>query len=435
MKRLLGLLGLAVLVVAVMSPAGQGAPARVITFFTPETDPTSVAIDEEIIARFQRANPGVIVNVLRGGFDDLLPRLPALVRSGTAPDVAFFGPRYVAGLAAQGLLLPLDDLFAELGDIPKSFVAPSPDGRIYDIPAIMESEVLYYRRSLFREAGLVPPETFEEWLQAARRLTVDRNGDRRPDQWGISIQGASPENAVRFASVLWSNGADYFDEQNNVAIDSPAAIQALEFWGELAKYAPPGVTSAGNFDTAVDFAQGLTAMIKYPGRLLTIIDRYNPQLSGDVAVAVPPVGPSGSRPVVWTPINDFIVFASTKHPDLAKAFVKFYLEEQQYLLLLTRAVPGHMLPVRTSYLDNAMYFGAPEIARWAQLIEESLQIGFKYGVDFHTRHPGVVNPYLGQAIGGPTWTRILNAFLAGQMSAEQAMKSVARSWREEFGIR
>ena len=435
MRRLFGLLTLAVVATALVAPSVHVAPARVITFFTPETDPTSVAIDEEIIARFQRANPGVVVTVTRGGFDDLLPRLPALVRSGTAPDVAFFGPRYVAGLAAQGLLAPLDDLFAQIGDIPKRFVAPTHDGRIYDIPAIMESEVLYYRPSLFREAGVAPPRTWDEWLEAARRLTVDRNGDGRPDQWGISIQGASPENAVRFASVLWSNGADYFDERNNVAIDSPKAIQALEFWGRLARYAPPGITSAGNFDTAVDFAQGLTAMIKYPGRLLTIIDRYNPKLAGDVAVALPPVGPSGTRPVIWTPINDFIVFSSSKYPDLAKKFVAFYLEEQQYLLLLTRAVPGHMLPVRTRYLDSAAYFQAPEIARWAELIRESLQMAFNYGVDFHTRHPGVVNPYVGQAVGGPTWTRTLNAFLAGQITAEAAAKSVAAAWRQEFGIK
>ncbi|MDI3530609.1 MAG: multiple sugar transport system substrate-binding protein [Candidatus Atribacteria bacterium] len=424
---------LALLVVSVFALSAFGAEAVKLKYFSPETDPTSVEIDKTIIQRFESAHPGVKVELIHGGFDDLLPMLPSMVKAGTAPDIAFFGPRYVAGLAAQGLLLPLDDLFEEIGDIPRNLISPTEDERIYDIPILMESEVLYYRKDLFEKAGLKVPSTFEEWIDVAKSLTVDLDGDGQFDRWGMAIQGKAPENAVRFTGVLWSNGGDYFDQDWNVAIESPQAIEALKTWGELAQYAPPGVPTTGNFEAATQFAQDLVAMVKYPGRILTIIDRYNPDMAPNVAVAIPPVGPSGEKPVVWSPLNDFIVFASTKHPSLAKEFIKFYLSDEQYFLFLTKSVPGHNLPVRTSWLEKKEYFEAPEIARWVGVVKESLRIAFEYGTDFHIRYPR--NPYVGRAVSGPVWTGLLNSFLARQISAEEAIAEVAKAWREEFGIK
>ena len=47
-------------------------------------------------------------------------------------------------------------------------------------------------------------------------------------------------------------------------------------------------------------------------------------------------------------------------------------------------------------------------------------MAFDYGTDFHLRYP--MNPYIGRAVSGPTWTNLLNAaFFAGQISAEEAI--------------
>jgi ABC-type glycerol-3-phosphate transport system substrate-binding protein len=67
--------------------------------------------------------------------EDVLPKLSAMLRAGTAPDVAWLSPRYMTSLVEQKFLVPMDDVFKKLGDIPRRLVTPNKEGEIYDIPA------------------------------------------------------------------------------------------------------------------------------------------------------------------------------------------------------------------------------------------------------------------------------------------------------------
>jgi len=405
-----------------------------ITYLTPETDPTTVKVDNDIIKRFEEIHPDVKVNLQHANLEDVLPKLAAQLRAGTAPDIAFFSPRMVPGLAEQGFLLPLEDLFEDIGDIPRKFVTPTLDHKIYDIPIHVESQVLYYRKDRFEKAGIKPPTTFDEYLKAAKALTVDTDGDGKIDQYGVAILGGMPSNYFFFSAFLWANGADYFDENNNVVIDSPEAIEALEYYGKLAKFAPPGVVNTGNLEVAVQFAKGLVSMIRFPGRLLTTIDEYNPGLASKIDIVPIPVGPSENKPIDHACINSFIVFSGTKHPEIAKEFIKFYMSGEQYLEYLTASVPGHALPIRNSWIDNPEYFEFPAIKKHRDIIKKSMELAYKYGTDSQFRHD-TVNPYLGEALSMPDLSENLNKFLAGDLTAEQALKNVANAWRKRFGIK
>lgn len=405
-----------------------------ITYLTTETDPTTVEVNNNIIGRFEEVHPGVKVEMAYANQEDVLPKLIAWIRAGTAPDLAYFSPRMVPGLVEQGFLLPLEDIFKEIGDIPKSFVSPVEDGGIYEIPVHTEAQVIYYRKDLFEKAGIKLPTTFNEWLEAAEAMTVDTNGDGNIDQYGVSIVGGMPPNYIFFSPILWANGGDFFDENNNVVIDSPKAIEALEFYGKLAKFAPPGVTNADNIEVAKQFANGLTAMCMYFGRMLTTIDRDNPSLASKIDIIPTPVGPSGTTPVVRSSANDFIVFSGTKHPEIAKEFIKFFMTGEQYLEFLTASVPGHAIPVRTSWLDNPEYFEFPSIKKHEDIIKKSMELAYKYGTDYQYRYD-IVNPYLGEALSIPVLQTELNKFFAGTVTAEQALKTTAKAWRERFGIK
>jgi multiple sugar transport system substrate-binding protein len=416
--------------ISVFASAALGAT---ITYLTPETDPTSIAVDREIIRRFEEANPGVKISLSHANLEDVLPKIAAQLRAGTAPDVAFFSPRYVAGLAEQGFLLTLEDVYESLGDVPRRFITPTMDGKIYDIPISTESMGLYYRTDLFDAAGLQPPTTFEEWLEAARILTQDTDGDGRVDQYGIALVGGIPENYFAFTPILWANGGDYFDENNNIVFDSEEAIEALEFWGELSKFAPPGVSNTRWSDAAVQFSQGICAMIAYPGRILTNIERYNPEIEGKLGFAPIPAGPSADETVIKATINNFVVFKGTKHPELAKKFIEFYLAEEQYLEFLTSSVPGHALPVRSGWLENEEFFESPQIKKNQEIIKKAMGLVLEKGIDFQFRHD-TVNPYLGQALADPLLSQEINNCLSGRATAEKALKTVAEQWRDMFGI-
>jgi len=409
------------------------ASAQTITYLTPETDPSSVKVDNYIISKFEEAHPGVKVNITHANIDDLLPKLATQLKAGTAPDVAFFSPRYVAGLAAQGFLLPLGDLFEDIGDISREFVTSVSDGEIYDIANSSENQLLYYRTDLFEKAGIKPPTTYEELLEAAEALTLDIDGDGNIDQYGIAMVGGMPENYVHFTNFLWANGGDYFDENNNVAIDSPEAIEALNFLGKLSKFAPPSMINDGWTDVMTEFTSELTAMVTCYGRVLANITKYNPELATKIDVLPTPVGPSGTDTFYRSCLNIFVAFSGTKHPEIAREFIKFYISGDQYLEFLTSSVAGHSLPVRRSWMDNPSYFENPAIMKYGDIIKKTMGLAPKYGFDFTTRFD-TVNPYLGEALSDPTLTTEMNKFFHEDVTAEQALKNVANAWRKRFDI-
>lgn len=430
------LLILLVLTVAFAQISLSFAAVKTITFLSPETDPTSVKIDQDIIKAFEDANPGVRVQLQHSAINDLLPKLSIMIKARTAPDVVFCSPRYVAGLVKQKMLLPLNDVWKNIGDINPRFITLREKGNMYDIPILSESMVLYYRKDLLEKYNVKVPTTYDEYVEAAQKLTRDTDGDGKTDLYGVGINGVAPDVYVTFVSFMWSNGAKMFDKNNRVAIDSPEAIQALEYWGKLLKYTPPGVANTTYHDQAVQFSQGMTAMVRYPGRLLSTIERYNPSLGDKVGVAPTPVGPSGKEPVVRTGINDFIVFRSTKEARLAKKFIQFYMADKQYLKFLTDAVPGHSLPVRSSYLTNSAYYNAnPFMRKYQNQIKQAIECAQKYGSDFHLENPGVVNPYVGEAVTNPVFAGQLAEFVAGKVTAEQALRTIADTWRKNLNIK
>lgn len=416
------------LVVSILLLSLQGlAFAETITYMTPETDPTSVKVDKTIIKRFEEANPGVNVKLSHADLEDLLPKLSMMLQAGTAPDVAFCSPDYVPPLVKQDNLANVEDLFKDIGDIPEKLVTPNAKNGIYDIPIAQEANLLYYRKDLFEEAGVEVPTTFGEWLEAAEALTKDTDGDGNIDQYGMTLRGKPPGNNGAFLSFLWANNGDLLDENGNVAIDSPEALEALKFWGELAEYCPPGVPNTSYHDMIANFATGKTAMVVGPGRLMANIDRYSPDLQPNVGIAAPPVGPSANEPAVWAPINNFVVFKGN-NVDLAKKFTKFYLADKQYILFLTSAVPGHSLPTRKSWLDKKIYYENEDIQRWESVVKESLDLALKYSHTKMIEYDG--SSYIGRFMTEPTFSRQLSQYLAEDVSAEDALDTIAETWEE-----
>jgi len=409
------------------------AQTKTIVFITPETDPLSIKLDNSFINRFEEEHPGVKVNITHSDIGGMLTKVSAQLRAGTAPDVAFFTPRYVAQLAEQGFLLPLDDLFEDIGDINRKYVTSTLDGKIYNIPISANNFLIYYRTDLLEKAGIKPPTTFNELLEAAEALTLDIDGDGNIDQYGISLPGGIPLNWGFFASFMWSNGGEFFDKNKNVTIDSPEAIEALDFLGKLSKFAPPSMVLDRTSETQIQFARGISAMGILYGRIFATINQYNPEISSKIDVITIPIGPSGTKSFERLTFDCFVVFSGTKYPDIAKEFIKSYISGDHYLDFLL-SVPGHLLPIRSSWADNPKYFENPEIKKYGDIIKKTItDIMPKYGTDIDRRFDGV-NIYLAQAIADPTLTTEINKFFLGNVTAEQTLKNVANSWRKKFNI-
>ncbi|WP_324668864.1 ABC transporter substrate-binding protein [Geochorda subterranea] len=316
---------------------------KVLRFLTTETDPPSLEVYYQVIAEFQKAHPDTVVLLETATFADRVLILATQVASGVAPDVAQVNVDEIVGYARQGKLLALDDIVSRVGRqdfYPGALI--DVDGHIYALPYAGDSDVLWVRKDLAKQHGVVLPRNWDEWLDYARRLTLDTNGDGRIDIYGTAVPASlTGKTDDVMQEILWASGWQTFDADYRVVYDHPRSVRALEFLGRLAAYSPPGIASYSFYETLDGFASTRIASALYPGRMLSHLAANNPRLLESTGAMPLPAGPVLQTSYVnW---NSYVVFSSTKHPEEAKAFLEFLVTGDRAIRFVN-TVPGHNLP-------------------------------------------------------------------------------------------
>src|ERR687884_1862844 len=141
------------------------------------------ALFKEEFADFQKQNPGVEVEWL----DKKGPELPTFYQTqlvaGTPPDIINTQGALWLEYAANGVLMDLTDRFKsdpELKDrFQKDYLANwTYEGKNFMFPFYITKTLLFWNKSMFKEAGLSgPPETFDQLMQyAAKMAGGDKTG-------------------------------------------------------------------------------------------------------------------------------------------------------------------------------------------------------------------------------------------------------------------
>ncbi|GAB1482320.1 sugar ABC transporter substrate-binding protein [Treponema sp.] len=187
---------------------------------------------------------------------------------------------------------------------------------LYSFPLVTEWQVLYYRTDLFNKAGLKPPTNIEELLAAAKRLHDPANGI-----YGIVSRGQRGAAVTQFSSYLYNHGGDFLVD-GKATIDTPAAIEALKFYGKMLKdYGPPGVTNMSWAQGQALFQAGKVAMWTDASVFLgNLTDPAKSQVSDSVGVAMLPSGPKANAPFIvvsWA----MALSKQSKNKDLAYDFL------------------------------------------------------------------------------------------------------------------
>lgn len=165
------------------------------------------------------------------------------------------------------------------------------DGAVYGVPVMTERHIMYYRADLLEDAGIEVPETLDELKAAAAKLDDPDNG-----VYGIAMRGSRVPLVTQFSSFLYSFGGDFQDPSGNASVNTPEAIQAYQFYGDLLKDSgPPGATNMGWVEASAIFAQGNAAFyLDADSQAYTFLDEANSAVTDTVAYAKFPEGPAGS---------------------------------------------------------------------------------------------------------------------------------------------
>ncbi len=211
------------------------------------------------------------------------------------------------------------------------------DGTVYGVPVMTERQIVYYRTDLLEQAGLSAPETLDELEAAAAALNDPDNGF-----YGIAMRGSRVPLVTQLSSFLYSFGGDFQDAEGNATVDTPAAIEAYEFYGNLLRsYGPPGATNMGWVEASALFAQGKAAFyIDADSQAYTFLDADNSSVVDTVGFSRFPAGPAGSKFYNIVP-QTVGINAFSKKKDAAWEFIKWVTnEENTTWLLANETVPG-----------------------------------------------------------------------------------------------
>lgn len=211
------------------------------------------------------------------------------------------------GVVSAGYLEPLDEFLADPNLVASDFdmndflpllvEKATYEGKVYGIPMYANVLVGFYRKDLFEEKGLQYPQSLEEFVETAKKLTLDTDGDGKTDIYGATLPLKKHGHLrTEFLNWLWSFGGDLFDENWNPTLNSEAGVKALQAMVDMYqkdKSVPPGSTGYTYSDGVNLFLQGTAAMTSWWVGILPEVD--NPEVSKIVGKSALTARPGISR--------------------------------------------------------------------------------------------------------------------------------------------
>lgn len=252
---------LAGLAAAVSMFAIQSAQAVEIEYWQYVFDSRVRAMDQ-LIENFEAANPGITVKHTTFPYADYQTRMVAAKVAGQGPDVAqlFYGwtDQFVKG----GLLQPLNPEVFPHSEIESEFFpiveAMKRDGQYYGLPTAVRSLGLFYNKPMFAEAGIEPPTTLDELVEAAK-ATVKTDGAGNIMAAGFTLDMSGQDHHWWREVLVRQFGGAPYDENGDVAYDSEAGVAAMQFYADLQNVHKVGLMGFMDESQAA-FRAGMAAM-------------------------------------------------------------------------------------------------------------------------------------------------------------------------------
>jgi len=202
------------------------------------------------------------------------------------------------------------------------------DGKIIGMPGNMDTNITFYRKDLFDQAGMTPPKTMDELEAAAKKF------HNPPQMYGFVARGQKTSNATQIDPYFRNFGGGYFDKSGNPIMNSPEDIKAVEFYAMmLTKYGPPGVTNFSWPEASALFQQGRVALYTDgAGFAGPFEDKTKSTVAGKMGYGIFPAGPAGNFPPLFA--SSWSIYAKSKNKDAAWLFCQWAANKVNTLKIL-----------------------------------------------------------------------------------------------------
>ncbi|MEA3288124.1 MAG: sugar ABC transporter substrate-binding protein [Candidatus Marinimicrobia bacterium] len=180
---------------------------------------------QEITAQWNQLHPEQQVELTQGTWNSIHDYLITGFETGDIPDIFHYESAVIVDFALRGYLADLapyitEEMQADVLAVDWASVTRS-SGEVIGIPFINESFIVLYNQDIFDAAGIATPSFDNPWtwtdlLAAARKLTLDQDGDGLIDQWGVAMGLRNSANFIMNHSIAFGGSFFYHDEQGGL---------------------------------------------------------------------------------------------------------------------------------------------------------------------------------------------------------------------------
>jgi multiple sugar transport system substrate-binding protein len=346
MKKIVFPILLVVVVLLAACGGKTAAPASgepVAITFSAWGAPEELAVWKQIVSDFEAANPGIKVNVEVSDWDAYWDKLKTQLAANNPPDVFAMDAPLFLDYQTRGVLANLQPFIDKNPDMlkdvyPQTLEAYKTADGYYGLPRDFQTIVLFYNKDMFDAAGVAYPTadwTWEDVRTAAKKLTLDTNGDGKIEQYGFVFDQWDMEPG--WSEALWSQGGDILSaDHTKTLVGEPASRKGWQTLYDMVfvDKSSPDANTIGQY--GLDLFQAKIAAMTPLGHWA--VPGYDG--AGFAYDAAPmPAGDAGHA----TSVNSagFVVANASKNQEAAFEFIKFVMSEagQKRLTELGFAIP------------------------------------------------------------------------------------------------
>jgi sn-glycerol 3-phosphate transport system substrate-binding protein len=244
-----------------------------ITFYYPiaVSGPLTKIIDG-LVTDFEKVNPDIKVKpVYSGNYGETLAKALTANKSGQPPQVAVLVASDSLTVIDEDAVVPMEQFVKTPDDkawldgfFPAFMMNGRYEGKTYGIPFQRSTQVLYWNKAAFREAGLDPnrpPANWDETVEFGKKLTV-RDGSGNVTRWGLIVPSGVTSHWFLQGFTTQNRAKLQNDAGTETSLATPEAIESLQYWVDLSR--KHKIMQGGIIDTGTApkvFTDGRAAMM------------------------------------------------------------------------------------------------------------------------------------------------------------------------------
>ena len=421
------------------------------------------------------AATGAKIKVNEVPFAELFQKLLTDWSTGTnSIDVGVFASGWGVEMVDGGLLENLDPYIAKDSKIDLQDIAPyfreynqKIAGSTYLITIDGDFQMLYYRRDILEKEGLKPPRNWEEYMNVAKATHgMDMNGDGDPDYGSCIFKKRNAQSYFAIMSIaaafVQTNGTGhgiFFNTDTmKPKVNNEAWAEAFRIYKATGKYAPVdelnqdigdtrALVTGGRCALAIDWGDigplsidkdGAAIKDKMGAIIMPGTSKVLDEASGKLVACTSATCPHAIDGINYAPFAAFGGWSGAinaksdaKTKQAAYDFLSYMNQAAQSNVDVTMGWTGYN-PYRNSQLDSTENWVK---AGFSQAFAENYLGAIKDSLNSPNMASDIRIPGA-QQYTGVVLDRELARFLAGEITAEQAVANIEAGWEEiteDFG--